>query len=630
MPMIIKRIILKILSLLPFVYYSHLILEGIWEDSLFFFIYNTIVVFTLPFLLAKIFTRQRNISYQSIIYFLIYPITYLLAFAITQLTPITLPQLLPLISLLFVLKWHILALYLIKTIRSDNLNRFLRYCFYLIPGIIAYLIIFTIIRDPNSIIALDYLQHYAVSTEMYSGEMLCMVPNQCSELFIQIGYTTFYHIILGFLTVFSNSTPIMAMYALDIVFPFFMGLLVFQLLGKFSKNIPIRVLLTLSSMLIFINGAYETSFFIPQTMAFAFFLMALNIKNMKFSTLLQIGLILLLTHFIIGTYLLGFLIGKYIVVDVLPQKQINVFYKYILIFALLTPILLTIVNSAGFSIEDAFQQEATTMIGGVTNQPFPENIWNYFDIWSGIGLFILFAIFFQPNKTNRWYIFSCLYLAGALSMYLLEPTYASKFLIGSGIMSMILVLKYLNVLQSEKIKIAIAAFIVITLIPTFYFNKQDYLSFYKQHDNVTSAISEREEGMLEYIQEEEKDCIVVSDPLTQILVESIGENKTARGQYIKPESRKEIFEFIKKPTQENYSQLKDIDELKGRDMCFIYSSRLNTSLETDNVFWLFHMYSIVMDSSKPIQDPTEIKNTMVRENYEIIFYDDNYLMFSKE
>ncbi len=620
---------LTISTLIPLGFYIYLLYTQAFNESVFFFAYNAIVVFTLPFLIARLSACKEKFYYHSMIFFLIYPVTYLLAYMITKITPLNLDALIHIISILIIFKWHSILAILITRLPTEEIKNILRQGLYIVPLLLIYAAAILLIRDPNSVVALDYLQHYAVSTRMASGDILCIIPNQCSELFIQVGYTTIYHTILGFLTAFSNENPLNAIFLIDLIYPLLVGLLTFGLLKKFSRNIFFVAILALSTLFIFVNGAYESIFFLPQTLAFIFFLMALNIKNLSKKKLLTVGLIMILTHFIMGTYLFILLLGKYIIVDKLPQKTVKIFHKYILAFAILTPGLLLIANSSGFSIESAFQGGATEIIGGVTNMPFPQNIWNYLSIWGGTAIFVFFSIIFRKDKTNKWYLYSVMYISIGLSIFLLEPTYATKFLIGEGLFSIILILGYLKDLQDKKIKILATLLILISLFPAYYFNKLDYLEFYKQDTGIANAVSNKDKKLLQFAQATEANCIFVSDPLTQILVESLGEQRTARAQYITPESRKQIFEFIQDPKEDTYENLRDIEELKKRNMCFIYSSRLNTSLEKEDVFWIFHMYSIIIDNSIELDDTDKLRKFMLDKSYEINYEDNHFIVFSK-
>jgi hypothetical protein len=624
-----RKLLLTIFPLIPLSYYSFLLFQQNLTTSYFFFAYNTIVIFSLPFLLAKVSGNNKNFYPHSMIFFLIYPMIYFLGFFLAKITTIDLAKLLSIISILLIYKWNVVLIYMIRKIKYDEVKRFLRHSIYLLPFLGIYLIIFSAIRHPNSIVALDYLQHYAVATEMNKGELFCLVPNQCSELFIQVGYTTVYHTVLGFLTKFSNTSPIHAIFMIDIIYPILIAILVFNFLKKFSKNLLFVSIMTLASILIFTNGSYETTFFLPQTFTFLFFLLALNIKKLNTKLLLPIGIIMILTHFIIGAYLFFLLLIKYLIVDIFSKKNIEVFYKYIFFFAILTPLILLLANSSGFTIETAFQGEATKMVGGLTNLPFPENIFKYLKIWGGAIMFLLFSIFFQKDKKNRWYIYSVTYLSITLCVFLLAPTYATKFLIGSGIFSIVLMLKYLDTLEEKSIKILASILILISLQPGYYFNKLDYLDFYRQSNNFASAVVAKDKDMLESLKNRETECIFVSDPLSQILIESLGEKQTARAQYIRPESRKEIFEFIQTPSEDTYQNLKNIEELKGREMCFVHSSRLNSSVQREETYWLSHMYSIIVDNSVKLDNIKEVSNFMREKGYKIIYRDLDFVVFAK-
>ena len=623
-----KRILTISLFCIPFTYYLYLLFSASLNNSHFFFIYNSIVIFSLPFLVSKFVSLKNNLKIQGAFLFLIYPIIYLLAFILSKILPFDLANILYLTSILLIFSWNYFTMFLLWKLRWNVIKKFFLENIYLLPVFAIYSLLFLSIRHIDTVISLDYLQHISVSEKMKLGQQLCLTPNQCSELFLKLGYTNIYHSILGFLTTFSNENPLRAMFFIDFTYPLVIATLAFHLLKRFSKNLIVVSLFALATILIYVNGTYETTLFLPQTLAFVLFLSILIQKKTEFSTIIATGVLLILTHFVIGPFLFVLLLLKYLILERIDKKILSKFSKYIFFFALFTPILFALINSSGFSIESAFQKSDIETIGGFTNMPFPQNLWIYLSIWGGLGVFLLFSILFQERKQKPWYIYSLIYLSLTLCIYFLAPTYANKFLMGISIFSVVLMIKYLENLKDSLIKVLISLILVLFLIPSFYFRNSHALDFYRQRDNISTAVPTKNVNLLRHLKDLDVNCIFVSDPLTQIQIEGMSHKSTARAQYILPESRVKIYEFSSQPTQENYKELLEIEELDGRAMCFVYSSIIHTSIQRDETNWLYHMFSLPKDNSNPVQE-TNVKYFLLEQGYEVSYQDPLFIVFIK-
>lgn len=622
----LRRFLTIFVFSIPLLFYIYLFFSKGFENSYFFFLYNSLVIFSLPFLASK----YTSLKIPGAFFFLLYPLIYLIAYTLSKILPFELSNILYFFSILVVLKWNFFVFFFIWNLRWNVIKKYFRENIYLLGIFAIYTTVFLLIRTVDTIISLDYLQHLTVSEKMKIGEQLCLTPNQCSELFLKLGYTTIYHSILGFFTAFSNENPLRSLFFLDLTYPLLIATLVFNLLKRFSKNLIIVSIFALMTILIYVNGTYETTLFLPQTLAFILFLSLLLEKKTKITTLIASGVLLIFTHFVMGPFLFMFLVLKYFLLEVIDKKILNKFSKYILFFSLFTPTLFVFVSSSGFSIEKYFQKGDLEIIGGVTNMPFPENIWIYFSIWGGLGIFLLFSILFQQKKGQPWYIYSLIYVALTLCLYLLAPTYANKFLMGISVFSIILMIQYLENLKEVSIKIVISIILVIFLSLNFYFRYSESLDFYRQRDNVATVVPSRNMYMLKNLKNlNDINCIFVSDPLTQIQIEGLTHKKTAKAQYLLPESREKIFEFSRNPTNENYENLLEIEELDNRDMCFVYSSIIHTSIQRDEVNWLFHMFSLPKDDSGPVQE-TDVKYFMLEKGYEVSYQDPQFIVFIKK
>ncbi len=623
-----KNILKNIPIFIPLAIYIYTILSNNLENSYFFFIYNAIIIFSLPFVISKYIYKRTKVEIGAGFLFLIYPIIYFFSFVISKILPIELPIILTIASSLLILKWNLIIILL--SWNTNIIEKFFKEHIHLIIVIAIYSTLFFFLRDIDTIISLDYLQHISVSEKMKVGEQLCLTPNQCSELFLKLGYTTIYHTIFGFLTIFSNENPLRSMFFVDLIYPLTIGGSVFYILKKFTKNKLIVAIFSLISILIYVNGTYENTLFLPQTLAFLIFLTAMIPKKLNLKTVILTTILLTFTHFVMGPFLSFFLILKYLIIDKIEKKELKKYSKYIYFFALFTPLMFLIISSSGFSFESAFQQADLKIIGGFTNMPFPYNLKIYAKIFGGVGVFLLFSIIFQQYKYKPWYIYSLILTSITLCLYLLGPTYANKFLMGISITSVILMLKYLENLKGNKNKVLICIILLVFIIPNFYLRYSESLDFYRQKDGIGTAVPQKNLNMLNHLRTlENLDCIFVSDPLTQIQIEGIGTQPTANAQYILPISSKYIYRFVNQPNQRTYEDLKNIKELKGRKMCFVYSSTLQTALKRNDTTWLSHMYSLPKDSSVEIQQPSLVKYFLLTNQYEITHQDSQFIVFIK-
>src|SRR5690606_35247572 len=131
----------------------------------------------------------------------------------------------------------------------------------------------------------------------------------------------------------------------------------FKLALKIFKNDLISSFIVAFSTLTFVNGAYEFSLLIPQTFTFYLFLQLLSSKKLNLIGLILGSIFLILTHFVMGSFLVLILIFKILILKKLKEMygHINKLNFVIYIFFLVTALTL-LLNISGFSFESYLQQ----------------------------------------------------------------------------------------------------------------------------------------------------------------------------------------------------------------------------------------------------------------------------------
>ncbi|MCA9387233.1 hypothetical protein KC669_04335, partial [Candidatus Dojkabacteria bacterium] len=249
-------------------------------------------------------------------------------------------------------------------------------------------------------------------------------------------------------------------------------------------------------------------------------------------------------------------------------------------------------------------------------------------------LFIISAfIYLFSKKIHKPEItFSIIYILVGVSTYLLGPTYAQKFLIGSGIFVVITTLYVLKNKVKSNINL-LFLLILVTLVLVFAQNFDTYQNFYKQPNGTTSAIVEEDKAIINFFKIYDKECIVVSDPYTQLQIAGFTRFQTASAHYMSIESRKILLAFFKEPNDENFNKISKIDELNNytnEDICFVYTSRLEEAIKTDQTYWTENIYSYILENNYPIRSTGSLRGYLSSIGYEVIFNNPNFLVFAKD
>ncbi len=595
--------------------------------------YLIFTTLTLPNLLSRVIFKSRLFGLISALSFLYFPIQFLLQVVITNLTGLSLSEILPFGVVFNLILWNVLFLLFVigdNKSRNESEATLAEILSGILPAIIYILFTFILIRQRDSVVALDYLQHITVPNKMFNNGILCLLPGQCSNLFLQHGYTTFYHIILGNLSTFIGTDPIKSFYVLDIVFPLVASIPIYLKLKDITKSTIWAQLGVLLALLTFVMGGYDFVFFLPQTLALYFLILILQEKELKLPQLIFATLILLPTHFIVGPLFAGYLWFRFLIVKNLSNNK----EKTILLLLLaLSVLFFCLANISGFSIEKLLQNDALKEVGSATNPYYPNNISAYIQNL-GAGWILVFlayiSVLIQKRKKEEDLALLSFITFGII-FYFLAPTYANKFGIGLAFFATVLVIKYLWTLGFKPMMKIILFGLLISIWGLNYFVQYNrYLKFYTQEDGTASAIVQEDKALIEYLRENRlSDTFIISDPYTQLVAAAFGNIDTVNAQYMPQETRKNFLIYLEDPNPETYEKLLTSPGIPGgKDITILYTSRIHRSIELDDQAWIYNIYSLPINNSYSIN---EVGKNLIKDqkrlNKDLIYISDNFILF---
>jgi hypothetical protein len=595
--------------------------------------YLIFTTLTLPNLLSKVIFKSRLFGVSSALLFIYFPIQFLLQAIISNLTGLSFNEILPFGVVFNLILWNILFILFIigdNKVGNESENILKEIFSALLPAIGFVIFVFLLIRQKDSVVALDYLQHLTVPNKIFNNGILCVLPGQCSNLFLQHGYTTFYHIIFGNITTFLGNDPIKTFYVLDIIFPLVASIPIYMIFKKVTRSTLWAQLGVLLSLLTFVMGGYDFVFFIPQTFALYIFILTLREKKLNNIQLILISILLLSIHFIVGTIFVGYLWFKKLIVENLKTEK----EKTILLLLLaLSVIFFLLANIAGFSIEKLIQQEAIEIVGSLTNAYYPNNLEVYARNLGAGWLFILLAYIgalIQKRRDERTIAFLSFVSFGAI-FYFLAPTYANKFAIGLGFFAAFIIVQYIWNLGFKPIfKLLLFALLIFTWGINFYVQYNRYLTFYTQESGVVSAITREDEAIVQYIKGNNlANTFIVSDPYTQIIIASLANVDTANAQYMKLETRRSLINYLEEPSVKTYEELLISPGIPVRkEIHILYTSRLQRSIDLNDYAWMYNIYSLPINNSYNITIlGEELLEDQKRLGRELIYISENFILF---
>ncbi len=573
-------------------------------------------VLFLPSLISKVVFQSTLFSSKTAFSFLYFPIIYLIGYGLAYFLKIDLPELLLYLSYINVSIFNLLLL--INLLEEKVEKGTLAYL--VIPVIFS--IIFLLFRDRDSVVALDYLQHLTVTNRMDLTTTLCLLPGDCSNLFLQHGYTTFYHTILGFMTRFTNQSATSFFYILDLIYPIFIGSMVYALALKHIKKIGLALIAAIVAVFTFNNGSYDSVLFLPQSFAFILFLNFLFEEKLKTTTLILAILLMISSHFILGVFFSVLLIAKTIFSNLKKAQQI-----FAVKVATVTLIFFFLANLGGLSIEKLLQFQQLDSLGGATNSYFPYNLLDIFNVLGLLWIPVLAGILRLKNKESRaFYILLVL----SLIAYLFAPTYANKFLIGIGIYGALIFLPLLEKINFTKLSTYYLGLFITLIALTNYITGFDrYLSFYKLDTEQTSAVTQMDLNLARDIQSKKIDCLIISDPLTQINLAALANRDTLFGQYMNLQARENLYSLVNSPNNRNLSGLAEqAKELGSQSICIVNTPRLQSSIIREDNGWTAYLYNNPTDATfLPIN---ENLSTFMKENgFTEVLSNETYTLWQK-
>lgn len=600
-------IILQTLSIIGFI---------LFPQSYFGLIYLIGSMLFLPSLISKVIFLSSGFGVKTAFSFLYFPFIYLIGYLLAYFLKIDLHELLSYFNYINIFLFNLLLfIFLIEgTVKLKDLS------YLSIAALFG--IIFFLFRDNNSVVALDYLQHLTVVNRMDSISIMCLLPGQCSNLFLQHGYTTFYHTILGFLTRFSNESATSFFYTLDLVFPIFIGSMTYSLLLKHFKKIGLALIGAIVFIFTFNNGSYDSVFFLPQSFAFLLFLNFLFEKKLKVTTAILASILMIASHFVIGAFLSILLLTKLIFSSLKKQQQI-----FVTKVATVTVVFFFLANLGGLSVEKLIQFEQLGKLGGLTNSYFPYNLLDLFNVLGFLWIPMLFAIFKMKGRESRTFY---LLLIVSLISYLLAPTYANKFLIGVGLYGAFLLVSLLVDAKFTKLWTYYLGLFTLLISLTNYITGFDaYLSFYKLDTEKVNAVTQTDLEISNEIENKKVDCLIVSDPLTQLNIAALADKDSLYGQYMDINSREHLYNLVNAPLKRDLDVLiKEARALGANNLCIINTPRLQSSVIRQDKGWTTYLYNNPTDSSfLPLND--DLNNFMIENGFTPIFLTDSYTLWQR-
>lgn len=626
------RIVLAVLSITPLLgFFASLFTNpNTFVGSDLFIIYFTLICFTLPSLISKVVFKSSFLSLYSVLSFLIYPAIYLAALGVSLTGIVTINSSIYVFGVIALIAWHGLALKYLFNNDFDHIDdAFTGAVLSLIPFAI-YLFIISFVRDYNSIISTDILVHKTVLNGMESLKTFSIMPSGYSNMFTDEGYpVVFYHTFLFFINNGFNLSFVKVAYYIDLIFTFIASVTMFKIFLKHFKSYGWALLASALTILSFENIAYSTHYFVPQTMAFWFFLQIISNNALKTKELIIAIPTLIITHLFMGTYFAGILIFKSLFSDrnfklwKIKLKKER-FIKILLILFGFSILL----SFGGFSIETTFQSSTLKEIGIISNPAFFEKFITISNIFGLNIILIVAAVVFSIKNKLRWKNVS--FALGAiligLSMYFLAPTFAAKFFLGLGFFTMIILISFLQELEFNRrfYKYILTFVLILSFGINFIQQYNNNLPFLEQESGITSAVTQKDRELIEFWRENSPTCIVISDPQTQIELHALGEGDSVRGYYMTLESRRKLADFIRNPNEDSLVELYNLSEVsdKNSPLCIAITSRLNELIEYKYA-WLDVIYNYKVDHTGELSKDDKAVKFLQDNNFEVI-YSDNY------
>lgn len=599
------------------------------SNSVPFLIYFLLIAFTLPSLISKNLLGRNIFDIRAAYAFLIYPAIYIAGVLLKNFN-ISLDQFYPLAGILIILLWNILVGKMIYKAKFTSFIKSSKEIAFSITPFLIFLLVTLITRDFGSIISTDVLVHKTVLNGMEVQDTVGFMPDSYSSTFTDQAYPiVMYHTFLYMAANAFQFNYSLVGYFLDIFLTLIFTLASYQLFRKYFTAGWSALGVTLA-LFVFENLAYSAHFFIPQTFCFLLFLLILNTTKLNIGKLLASIIILTLTHFYIGIFLSILLITKYLYIEktlkIGEKKENNLFVRE----AFFVLLLLILASATGFSIERIFQRETVQWVGALSNPDFKGEITAIFDLlgytWI-IFIPVLLRVAFKQRRTTPETI-GYIGIVANLSAYFLGPVFAGKFLLGFGLFSSLILISYLKELKPKTVWLyfLIAGCLVISYAVNYNLLFRELSSFLSQENGSTTAIVDKDESLVNYWQEQKPQCVLISDPQTQLTIHSLGKGESLRGNYMTLHDRKILIDFISTPRAETLAQLQTMEDLsdpwyKDTEICLGISARL-LELASSEHNWQNYIFTYKVDHFSKLDTSAEVLKFLSQSAEQL--YQDEY------
>jgi hypothetical protein len=624
----IIKIALTILSAFPvfaFIGMGFLTKFSTVFESDFFIVYFIVIAFTFPLLLSNFLFKSNFFSLKSVFTFLIYPAIYLIAFVFFLAFNIRILDSYTFIGLIVILLWHAL---LIRFINKENFDDLDHKSTQFLLGLGAFgffMILISFLRDYTSIISTDILVHNTVLNSMENSRILHLMPGGYSNMFTDQGYPiVFYHTFLFFIKNAFVFDFVKVAYYIDFVFTLLSSLLLVKFFHKHFGSYLWSLVGALGVILIFENIAYTAHYFLPQTLAFWFFLQIISNGKNTLKQLIFAVPLLITTHLFMGTYLAVILVLKHFYVERFLHSKFK--YKPSLFFeGSLLLLVVVVLSYAGFSVENVFQKSTLIDVGTLTNPGFSDKFITLSTLMGFFSILFLIAairLYFKKIK-EEVEVFSFMFVLIGLVMYFLAPTFAGKFFLGFGVFIMIIIISFIKDIRFKPRFLKILALVILFIGLGFNFAQQyhNLLPFLRQSSGTVSAVVEKDRDLLNYWSKAKPECLVLSDPQTQISIHSLGRGNSARGYYMTLDSRKVLASFVAAPSQDVLDKFYSFEEISDESspLCFIMTARLRELVDGSYV-WTEIIYNYKVDQVGELKDQDKVIEFM-QDKYPVIYQD---------
>ncbi len=215
-------------------------------------------------------------------------------------------------------------------------------------------------------------------------------------------------------------------------------------------------------------------------------------------------------------------------------------------------------------------------------------------------------------------------------VYFLGPTYASKFTIGIGFFSALLLVKFLSTLNMNIFfKSFVVTAMVVVFSTNFFVQYNRYLAFYTQENGRVSAINDEDMAIVNYLNRERTFSTILSDPYTQLIVAAFTNTETVQAQYMNLDTRKNLLEYIKNPSVQTYEKLITSPGIpKNDNFDVLYTSRIYRAINNQDDSWIYNLYSLSINNSEDIEDLNdELIKEMARTGRYPVYVSPNFILF---